>query len=233
MHLQSTHGELPRCACGCGQRVASRRSTYLKAHLRGPNHPNFKGEWTVTQGSTTRVRVWVDDGMMARLGMAPGRRKRHAPRARVNWLLAHPGETLRPDEPIHHVNGDTLDDRPENLLKLPSNRDHILLHPEQVAAMNARRRVPDAACKVCGAPIRPWRRFCSFACRGVSQRGTANVNYRGAVQWSTKMTDADVAEARRRYRPRVVTAQMLADEYGVALGTMEKILSGKERPAGR
>lgn len=221
MHHQSIPIDLPFCACGCGQRVTRPKNRFVKAHATGPSHPNFKGEWTVTKDGQTRVRVWIDDEMMARLGIAPGSRKRHALRSRVNWLLAHPGETLSQDEPIHHLNGDPTDDRPENLQKMPSNSDHVRLHAH---AMNERRRQPDAACETCGGPIRPWRRFCSFACRGVAQRGAANVNYQGARQAGAKLTEAQVSEIRRRYWPRVVTAAMLADEYGVAVSTMEKIL---------
>lgn len=213
-----------RCTRTGRSRLSEAGREKLRQRMRGPAHPNFKGEWTVTKDGQTRVRVWIDEAMQARLGV-PGTRKRHALRSRVNWLLAHPDETLGRHEPVHHVNGDTMDDRPANLMKLPSNRDHILLHPEQVAAINARRgRMPDTPCEVCGAPKRPWRRFCSFACRGTAFRGPGNPNYRSATQTSAKLTAAQVAEIRRRYRPRVVTAAMLASEYGVAPSTIAKVV---------
>jgi hypothetical protein len=94
----------------------------------------------------------------------------HALRARVNWLLAHPGETLNRREHIHHVNGDTLDDRLENLAKL-SGGEHNRAHGTMAEVNRKRGRLPDKPCERCGTPIRPSRRFCSLACKHAVMRG--------------------------------------------------------------
>lgn len=93
----------------------------------GPNHPNFKGQWTVTREGRTRAFVWIDKEMQARLGV----KRPYVARARVVWLEAHPGETLTSRQIIHHVNEDTMDDRPENLERLVNQRKHAQLHGQK------------------------------------------------------------------------------------------------------
>ena len=44
---------------------------------------------------------------------------------------------------------------------------------------------------------------------------------------NAKLRDADVAEIRASYRPKVVTVQMLADRYSVSAATIEDIVRGR------
>src|SRR3989442_1648826 len=39
------------------------------------------------------------------------------PRARYVWNQAHPDDPAERGDSVHHINGDTTDDRPENLVK--------------------------------------------------------------------------------------------------------------------
>lgn len=48
----------------------------------------------------------------------------------------------------------------------------------------------------------------------------------GATHPRARLTDEQIAEIRSRYRFRVVTAQMLADEYGVSVSFVRHVLSG-------
>ena len=46
------------------------------------------------------------------------------------WIVEqHLGRPLKPDEHIHHKNGDPLDNRPENLCVM-DGRDHMRLHKQ-------------------------------------------------------------------------------------------------------
>lgn len=143
------------------------------AWQRGPGHPRYKGEWITVQGGHPRAFVWIDEATRARLGIT----RAEAPRARVNWLLTHPGETLTSHDHIHHKDEDTLNDSPENLVKLSPKR-HI---EEHGGPPHRNRRVLSAvACAVCGKPIKARTdravRFCSRACNAKGQAGPDNPN---------------------------------------------------------
>lgn len=102
------------CACGCGERVAKPESVYRPGHNPRPNR-----------------KVW----------------RRHTIRGKARWYVScrgggcEPwarvvmrnvlGRELRPGEVVHHVNGDSEDDRPENLRVFASHAAHMRHEYEQ------------------------------------------------------------------------------------------------------
>jgi hypothetical protein len=86
---------------------------------------------------------------------------KYALRSHVVWWL-ETGEVHPPGTNLHHMNGDQLDDRFENLEAI-SHGDHIRLHQ----AVEGVTKV----CPTCGEPFTrpPWKaktqKFCSMPCR--------------------------------------------------------------------
>jgi endogenous inhibitor of DNA gyrase (YacG/DUF329 family) len=80
------------------------------------------------------------------------------------------GRELLSEEHVHHVNGDSLDDRPENL-RLLMRTDHIRLHRDKGGG--GRGKTMDKTCPICGnsfkvAPSDARRgkaKYCSLKCR--------------------------------------------------------------------
>jgi hypothetical protein len=84
----------------------------------------------------------------------------YALRAHVVWWLHHDLPHVKGTN-LHHVNGDPLDDRYENL-KLLSHGDHIRHHQAFSKAQRLKR------CAGCGELFdrgrKPRRKFCTLAC---------------------------------------------------------------------
>lgn len=119
------------CQCGCGQKtkIATRTRTnrgwikgkplkfvYGHAERRGNKNPNFKG-------GIVRGYNRVDDTVRWFITCRDGTRIAFA-RAVMEGKLKRP---LTTHEHVHHINGNTTDDRPKNL-QLTTNKMHRKLH---------------------------------------------------------------------------------------------------------
>lgn len=90
----------------------------------GPAHHNYKGEWlSVPKVGLPRMYVHITPEEVVEFGV----KKPYVARYRYVWNRTHPDDPLKPGEHIHHVNGDSLDDRPENLQKM-TNNEHVHEH---------------------------------------------------------------------------------------------------------
>jgi len=122
-------GTQPTCACGCGQRVVSttrngwclfRAGHQFKAHKQLRElHPGWKGGKTFSGGRVILLR--------------PDHHRAHSDGYVLRSVLVMEevlGRPITRAEQVHHINHDTLDDRPENLQVL-SPREHSRAHTQR------------------------------------------------------------------------------------------------------
>ena len=125
------------CLCGCGTALGSGRR-YVKGHtLR--SHAGRPAAPSGPQNGNWRGGASIDVNGYRRLNVGGRRLLEH--RIVVERALGRP---LPESAVVHHVNGDRLDNRPQNLVACDGVQYHKLLHTRQEAL--------DA----CGNPS--WRR---------------------------------------------------------------------------
>lgn len=114
-----------QCMCGCGEFVTptiarfyrNRSLRFVDRHQnRGVNHPHYKGGVVRAKGY-----VWI----------LQRNHPRTTPRGYVKrcWLVAEQkiGRFLRPDEVVHHIDHNKLNDAPNNLAVI-SRVEHAKHH---------------------------------------------------------------------------------------------------------
>lgn len=118
---------LIECACGCGEfrskydRDGNERS-FISGHhrnqIKGKNHYRWNSGRIIRSNGYVVIRVGKDHHLADSNGYA------YEHRVIAEAFL---GRRLRPNECVHHINGDKTDNSPENL-KVYSRGDHNILH---------------------------------------------------------------------------------------------------------
>lgn len=189
------------CSRSCANKAPGRMTEVVRNKISrafsGSNNPIFKGEWITTVHGKGRTYVWLNPEVRIELGL----KKPYTLRSRIVWMQSHPNDPLRKGEHIHHLNGDTMDDRPENLVKLSSSR-HAKSHNSfaEINAKRKRERRPDHPCEICGKPVRWFRRFCSVACTAKGLSGAGNANPKGVPRSEADKVKIREGQARARNR---------------------------------
>ena len=116
-------------------------TTEIRARIgrMGADNHNYKGGWILISGKGHRLfRMPLS---LAERGNHPTVDQRGTiARSHYVWDLTHPDDPVLPGEVIHHMNGQSLDDRPENLAKLANQSVHAALHAPEIAARRRRDR---------------------------------------------------------------------------------------------
>lgn len=118
---------IPTCGCGCGEQTTlhmGKWRRYIHGHhargKKGPASCGWRGGTSVhTSGGKGYFRVWMPEHHRSN-------RAGYVKRS-VLVLEEKLGRALLPTEIVHHVNRDSMDDRPENLSAMTSS-EHSLLH---------------------------------------------------------------------------------------------------------
>jgi HNH endonuclease len=194
------------CHCGCGgktkiaTRTKSARGQFTGEPLRYLLHHNGRrGTSTGTKAFfVTRGRTYV-----------MGRKESSSMLYSRVLMWNKIGREPRPDEIVHHVNGDPTDDRIENL-EIVTRAQHISLHRASVeslrlAGVQKMRKRVSAICKICGESYehRPSKMatnagYCSNQCaREARKRGLID-NGRSSITHCPKGHAYDAANTIRR-----------------------------------
>jgi hypothetical protein len=97
------------------------------------SHPRWKGGRHLASVGYIQVVVPLNDPM---IGMADRRGRVYEHRL---VMARHLGRPLTSEEQVHHLNGDKLDNRIENL-RVASRSEHSLEHHREIATLRARVR---------------------------------------------------------------------------------------------
>jgi HNH endonuclease len=124
------------CSRACSNKAPGRMTAEVRAKIGRPS-PQNKGGWIQRDrfgGERWRVPIPHSERHLHPTIDKHG----YIARSHLVWNQTHPDEPVLPGELIHHMNHDSLDDRPENLMKLSSQSLHAQHHAPSIAARRQR-----------------------------------------------------------------------------------------------
>lgn len=127
-----TAGKVPiYCSRACANKAPGRMTEEIKKRIgqKGEENPNFKGGWKGRSGNKRGREyffVWVAPEDYPKHPTVNKRGYIH--RSHYVWNIYHPDNVVKHGQVVHHINGDSLDDRIENLCKVQSQREHLKDH---------------------------------------------------------------------------------------------------------
>jgi len=107
----------------------------IRAKIGRPS-PRNKGGWLTDYGRW-RMPVPRDE----RIDHPTVDSKGYIARSHYVWNRARPDDPVLRGQVIHHINGDPLDDRVENLQKFPSQSEHAAHHAPATVRRRRRNRL--------------------------------------------------------------------------------------------
>ena len=126
-----TASKPPRyCSRACANKAPGRMTPDIRSRVGrvGPEQTKFKGGW-IGRGSRGREYfvAWVP--LKERDGRHPTlRADGYMMRSHYVWNTTYPTDPVQQGEMVHHINHDTLDDRPANLRKASNQKEHAAHH---------------------------------------------------------------------------------------------------------
>jgi len=114
------------CSRACANKAPGRMTEEIRKKVasHGPKHGNFKGGWV----SNGYFYVWIPHE--ERKNHPTINARGYLKRSHYVWNNNYPKDKVEKYQIVHHINGQSMDDRIENLCKVQTQREHMAFHKD-------------------------------------------------------------------------------------------------------